>query len=122
MSNVVKIHASKQPRRPHFIPQWTAKNGMSQADLARKLEANKGVVSRWFSGASPGIVWQKRLADLFKIEAEALFREPEDDRINRLFTKRKALKTLLTSRTDHELDRIEKMLEAAFPDQPSPNG
>lgn len=95
---------------------------MSQADLARELGANKGVVSRWFAGASPGIDWQKRLAALFSIEEEALFRDPDDDWIKRLFTKRKVLKTLLIHRTDSELDRIEKMLEAAFPNHTGTNG
>lgn len=115
MNKIVRIHASKQPRRPHFIPQWAKRRGLNQADLARELGADKSVVSRWYAGASPGDQWQIRLAALFHIETEALFRAPEDDWLKHLFDKRKNLKELLADRTEPELDRIEQILRAAFP-------
>jgi hypothetical protein len=35
------IHASKQPRRPHYIPEWAEKRGLTQAGLSRELGADK---------------------------------------------------------------------------------
>jgi hypothetical protein len=101
-----RIHRGKQPRRPHFIPEWAERRGYeSQADLAEALQADKSVVSRWYSGTSPSEEWQKKLAGLFHCEREALFRHPDDDWLARFFL----------DRDDHEMTRIKQMLEAAFP-------
>ena len=107
MAKVTSIHRSKQPRRPHFIPEWAAYRGFeSQADLAKALDVDKSVVSRWYNGASPGIEHQERLADLFSMDdREQLFRRPEDDWLARFFR----------DRTAEEKDRARKVLEAAFP-------
>ena len=35
MSEITLIHASKQPRRPHYIEAWAELRGLSQADIAR---------------------------------------------------------------------------------------
>lgn len=78
---------------------------MSQADLARELDADKSVVSRWFNGTTPGLDWQERLAALFHCEPEALFRHPDDDWVARFFR----------NRSRDELERMKKLLEAAFP-------
>ncbi len=111
MAQIVKIHASKQPRRPHFIKEWAAKRRLSQADLARELDADKSIVSRWFAGATPGVEWQAKLAALFSVEPDSLFRHPDDDWLHALFLKRKALKELLVQRTEPELDRIRQVAE-----------
>ena len=112
MSQIIAIHKSKQPRRPHFIVEWAEKRNLSQADLARELGADKSIVSRWFSGSSPGVKWQKRLAALFAIEEDALFRHPLEDWLYRL----------LRHRTDKERERICNMIEAAFPDEDPKTG
>lgn len=105
MSNVTKIHKSKQPRRPHYIAEWAEARNLTQADLSRELGADKSVVSRWFSGTTPGVDWQERLAALFNCEPESLFRHPDDDWLSQFFQER----------SRDELERIKLMLEAAFP-------
>ena len=105
MSEVTTIHKSKQPRRPHFIPEWAELRNLSQADLAREIGADKSVVSRWFNGTTPGLDWQKKLAALFHCEPEALFRHPDDDWISRFFQ----------NRSQEERERMKALLEAAFP-------
>lgn len=100
------IHRSKQPRRPHFIPEWAEKRGLSQAEMARELDADKSVVSRWFSGTTPGVEWQERLAALLTgDDVEALFRHPDDDWVRKFFA----------NRSLEEIERIKATLEAAFP-------
>ncbi len=100
-----RIHPTKQPRRPHFIPEWAELRGLAQSDLARELSADKSVVSRWFSGSTPGVEWQEALAKLFSVEPDALFRHPSDDWISRFFAGRRA----------EEIERMKALLEAAFP-------
>lgn len=102
----VQIHKGKQPNRPHFIREWAEHRGFhKQADLAKALEADKSVVSRWYKGTSPTEDWQKRLAELFHCEPESLFRHPDDDWFTKFFRNRQR----------DELERMRKMLEAAFP-------
>lgn len=101
-----QIHKGKQPNRPHFIREWAEHRGyLKQADLASALGADKSVVSRWYKGTSPTEDWQKRLAALFHCEPESLFRHPDDDWFTKFFRNRQR----------DELDRMRKMLEAAFP-------
>ena len=104
-ANVTKIHASKQPRRPHHIDDWADKRGMKQADLARELGADKSLVSRWFSGSTPSPYWQAKLAALFHTDPEGLFRHPDDDWLARF----------LKDRDPDEIERIKATLESAFP-------
>lgn len=105
MSNIATIHKSKQPRRPHFIPEWAEARGLSQSDLARELDADKSVVSRWFNGTTPGVEWQEKLAALFHCEPDAIFRHPDDNWLSKFFR----------DRSRDELERMKTMLEAAFP-------
>lgn len=103
---VTKIHKGKQPRRPHFIPEWAERRGFAtQADLAAELDADKSVVSRWYKGTSPSEEWQKKLAALFDCEPEGIFRHPDDDWMTRF----------LQGRSLEEIQRMKQMLEAAFP-------
>lgn len=106
MTDLPTIHPSKQPRRPHYIEAWAQARGYNtQAELAEALNADKGVVSRWYSGTSPGAQWQERLAALFECEPESLFRHPDDDWLARF----------LRGRSRDEMKRIKQTLEAAFP-------
>ena len=105
MADVTRIHPTKQPRRPHYIPEWAKRRKMAQADMAKELGADKSVVSRWFAGSTPGPDWQKRLAALFHCEEESLFRHPDDDWFRRLFEQH----------SEAEIERIKAMVEAAFP-------
>jgi DNA-binding XRE family transcriptional regulator/DNA-binding transcriptional regulator YiaG len=99
------MHKSRQPRRPHFIPEWAERRALSQAKLAVALGADKSVVSRWYAGASPSEEWQEKLADLFNCERDGIFRHPDHDWIVRFFH----------NRSLDEVDRMKQVLEVAFP-------
>jgi transcriptional regulator with XRE-family HTH domain len=105
MSEVVRIHASKQGRRPHYIAAWADKKDLSQADIVRALGVDKGTVSRWFKGSSPTEDYQAKLAELFGTDEEGIFRHPDDDWMRRF----------LQGREKEEVERIKSTLEAAFP-------
>ena len=105
MGKIQSIHRSRQPRRPHFIAEWATARGLSQAEMAKKLDADKSVVSRWFSGTTPGLEWQDRLAALFHCEPEALFRHTDDDWLAKFFQ----------DRSRSEIERMKQVLEISFP-------
>ena len=105
MSEVTKIHKSRQPKRPHFIGEWMEKRGIIAAELAAELDVDKSVVSRWLSGSTPGESSQEKLAAYFGCEPEALFRDPDEDWIVRMFR----------NRSQEEKNRIRAIVEAAFP-------
>lgn len=106
MSEITRIHASRQPRRPHYIKEWAELRGFSkQAELAAEIGADKSLISRWYAGASPTTEYQEKLAALFSCEPEALFRHPDDDWIAKFFQ----------GREREEIERIKHTLETAFP-------
>ena len=100
-----EIHRGKQPRRPHFIPQWAEARGLNQADISREIDVDKSVVSRWFSGSTPTEAHQRSLAALFHTTREGLFRHPDDDWLTRFFA----------DRSREEVERIKATMETAFP-------
>lgn len=104
MSNVTKIHASKTPIRIHYIVEWAEKRGLKQADIVEQIDADKGSVSRWFSGTLPKPEYLERLADLFGTDIHGLFRHPDDDWIARF----------LTSRSKQEKERAIDVLKLMF--------
>lgn len=104
-NDVSTIYKGRQPRRPHYIPEWAETRQMRPVDLANELDIDKSVVSRWFSGSTPSEESQAKLAALFGVEPESLFRHPDDDWISQFFK----------DREKDEIDRIKNTLEAAFP-------
>lgn len=104
-SEPTRIFPNRQPRRPHHLEDWAIKYGLTQADIARELGADKSLVSRWFNGTTPGVDYQRRLADLFHTDEEGLFRHPDDDWLAKFFK----------DRSRDEVARIKSTLEAAFP-------
>jgi transcriptional regulator with XRE-family HTH domain len=100
MNNVTTIHGSKEARRIHFIVEWAEKRQLSQADIVREIGADKSLVSRWFSGTTPGKEWRPRLEALFNTDEGGLFRHPDDDWLSKFFRdksdedKRKAVELL----------------------------
>ena len=98
------MQLSKQPRRPHYIEKWTRTKGWRQADLVRELGADKGIVSRWFAGATPGVEWQEKLAAIFSIQPEDLFSDPAD----------RWFREFVRGRTDEEIEHIKRSLEVTF--------
>jgi hypothetical protein len=107
MNRPTQIHRGKQPRRPHFIPEWAEKRGYAtQAELVKASGADKGLVSKWYSGSSPGVEWQEKLAFLFKCdETDSIFRHPDDDWLSRFFR----------NRDPDEIERMKQTLELTFP-------
>ena len=79
---------------------------MTQADIVRETGADKGTVSRWFSGNTPQDKYLDALVVCLDVEdREALFRHPDDDWMARF----------LRGRSEDEKKRIQTMLLAAFP-------
>lgn len=105
MNEIVTIFPHRQPNRPHFIAEWAELRNLRQVDLARELDADKSIVSRWYRGATPSSEWQEKLAALFGCDRESLFRHPSEDWIKRFFE----------GRSQEEIERIQATLEAAFP-------
>lgn len=85
MSNIDKIHGNKTPQRIHFIPEWAEKRGLKQADIARELDVEKGLVSKWFRGTLPKFDYLERLSSLLATDVSGLFRHPDDDWLSQFF-------------------------------------
>ena len=106
MNEIIPIRQMKQAHRPHFIEEWAEHRGYkNQAALAKALDIDKSLVSRWYRGATPGLEKQEILAALFHCERESLFRHPDEDWIARFFR----------NRSKDEIDRIKQTLELTFP-------
>jgi transcriptional regulator with XRE-family HTH domain len=96
-----------KPKRismPHRIKEWAKHRGLRQADIVRELGADKGIVSKWFSGGDVSRKWQSPLAKLFGIEPQFLGLEP------RLYE----LIVLAAARDDAELERIISVVKVLF--------
>lgn len=107
MSNTTRIHTDKTPRRIHFIPEWADKRGLKQIDIVQAIGADKGLVSRWFSGTVPKAEYLDQLAELLHADdVSSLFRHPDDDWLAKMFR----------DRTDAERERAIEMLRLMFPD------
>jgi transcriptional regulator with XRE-family HTH domain len=105
MAQLSKIHGNKTPIRLHFIVEWAERRGLRQTDIVNELEVDKGQVSRWFGGQLPQASNLERLAALFEIEPNMLFRHPDEDWLAEFFK----------SRSEQEQQRAKQMLEIAFP-------
>lgn len=107
MSNISPIHQDKAPHRLHFIPEWAEKRNLSQADIVRELDADKGLVSRWFAGTLPKQEYLERLAALFRTDVNGLFHHPDDDWLAKFFR----------DKTEEQKERAIDMLKLLFKDQ-----
>jgi transcriptional regulator with XRE-family HTH domain len=99
------IHSPHEPNHRHFIAEWADHRGLRQADIITELGADKGTVSRWFSGTIPSDQWIVRLAHLLGTTRDGLFRDPHDDWFVQFFR----------DRSEEERARARVLLEAAFP-------
>jgi transcriptional regulator with XRE-family HTH domain len=95
--------------RFHYIAERAARKKLTQADIAREVGADKSNVSRWFKGGIPSDMYLIMLAKFLTEDGEpaSLFRHPDEDRSIRLTRGRSA----------DEIDRIEMLVEIAFPKQ-----
>lgn len=82
---------------------------MRPTDLAAKIGADKGSVSRWFSGVLPQDRWLLIIAEAFETDYHGLFRHPADQWMIDLFKGRSAPEKL----------KIRQML-ALMLDKPAP--
>lgn len=67
------------PKKPfrHYLREWRNARGLSQQQLADRLDTSKGQISRWESGSrsmSGDVI--AALADALAIEPGDLFRDP----------------------------------------------
>jgi transcriptional regulator with XRE-family HTH domain len=110
MANVVRLRVGqRQPARPHYIKQWAEMRGYDKpVRLAEALGADKGHVSKWYRGTSPGIEWQIKMAALFNIEPADLFSNPDDVWFSQF----------IRGRDPQEVTRIKQGLEVNFPRKP----
>lgn len=93
--------------KDHFIAEWAARRGLSQADIGREINANKALVSRWFNqGIIPQADTREKLAGLFGISRNGLFMHPDDY----------VLATLFQRMTEDQKHTAVNILKAAFPD------
>jgi hypothetical protein len=106
MAATPRIHKDKTSRRKHYVPEWAEVRQLTQADIVKATGADKGTVSRWFSGNTPQDHYLDALAGCLSLDdREALFRHPDDDWMARF----------LRGRSAEERERIKTLLEMAFP-------
>ena len=107
MSNVTKIHSGKTPERVHYIVEWAQARHLKQADIVREIGADKGLVSRWFSGTLPKPEYLEKLRLLFGLEdISSIFRHPDDDWLAKLFR----------DKTEAQKEQAIAVLKAMFPE------
>jgi transcriptional regulator with XRE-family HTH domain len=104
MNNVRQDNGMSSDSKRHFIPEWTERRHLKQADIVRELDVDKGVVSRWFSGVIPSDKYLEPLAGLLETSVTGLFRHPDDDWIAKMFR----------DRTEEQKEGAIKMLKAFF--------
>lgn len=107
MARIERIHTDKAPPRRHYVIEWAAHRGFSQADICRRTGIDKSSVSRWFTGYTAHIRPENeaKLAAAFDIEIPSLYRHPDDDWFAEFFRGREI----------EELERMKVALEASFP-------
>lgn len=122
MTPIEKIHSQTRIARRVYIAEWAAKRGMKQADIARGVGVDPGLVSKWVKGtAFPEVKNLVALAEAFSLDDIAkLFRDPDDsddwlDRIFRDERRKKELMETFDGRSDAEIERMLNTLRAAFP-------
>jgi transcriptional regulator with XRE-family HTH domain len=104
MRNVSKVHQDKTPQRIHFIPEWADKRNLKQVDVVRETGADKGLVSKWFSGTLPKPEYLEKLAALFGTDVPGLFRDPDDDWLAKFFQ----------DKTEEQKEKAISMLKLLF--------
>ena len=105
MNNISTIYSDKTLIRVYFIVEWAQKRGLKQADIVRETGADKGLVSRWFSGTLPKPEYLENLRQVFELDdISALFRHPDDDWIARFFH----------DKTEEQKERAIEMLKLMF--------
>lgn len=113
---VEQIYSGRQPRRPHYIAKLMERRSLTRADLIERLDVDKSLLSRWLDESrpsTPSSKWARKLGLYFRVSEDDdlvdIFSDPDVDWMARFFR----------GRSNEEIERVKKMLEAAFPvDQP----
>jgi hypothetical protein len=110
------IYPNRQPRRPHHIREWMEHRQIeSQAELAKAIDADKSLVSRWLDEdkpTTPGADWQRTLNAYFGGDGDPvdIFKHPMDDWFVKFFR----------DKSQAQIERGKKLLEAAFDEDAEP--
>ena len=97
---------SDEDVKRHFIVEWADYRGVTQADIVRGIEVDKGTVSRWFSGLNISKKHAMSLAMFLQAgEVAGLYRHPMDDWVARF----------MRDLSNSERVRAKELLELAFP-------
>jgi len=73
------MQASGQIAMPnHYIADWATRLGKRQIDFVNGLDADKSVVSRWFSGAMPSPANMQTIAAFLGVSVADLFAAPPE--------------------------------------------
>jgi len=78
----------EKQRRIHFINEWADRRFLQQSDIWEALDIDKSTVSRWFAGGLPSEAMLPRIAAMFGIDIDELFRAPGDDWLKKLLTRK----------------------------------
>jgi transcriptional regulator with XRE-family HTH domain len=70
---------SEAPVFRHYLKEWRIKRGLSQLQLADRMDTSKGLVSRWERGErSISLLVQFRLMRILDIQPAQFFMDPDD--------------------------------------------
>lgn len=113
LAEPAQIHASKEPRRPHYLAKWMARYDVDRAQLIEDTGVDKGQLSRWLDEekpATPGRKWAETLGLYFQglgheDDMVDIFKDPDEERLRKVFV----------GRSRDEIDRILTMVEMGFP-------
>jgi transcriptional regulator with XRE-family HTH domain len=75
---VSTLDDSEPPPFRHYLKEWRIKRGLTQLELAQRLNTSKGLVSRWERGGRTiGIVFQLRIMRVLDIKPAQFFMDPD---------------------------------------------
>jgi transcriptional regulator with XRE-family HTH domain len=84
MRGMIARIGPKRPRR-QYLRQWRELRGLTQEQVAERLDTSKGQVSRWESGGrgmSAGVI--EALEEALQLEPGDIFRDPAQPSVDEL--------------------------------------
>lgn len=108
---VEAIYAKRQGRRPHYLARLMERYNVERRQMLEEIDGlDKSLLSRWLDEdkpSTPSPDWARKLGEFFGQGGDPvdIFADPDLDWMARF----------LQGRDREEVDRMKKMLEAAFP-------